>query len=463
MLIWKVMRLLFLIPTLLVVGACTKPSFEPVAPAEGRQLEREIQELIESKLALARADPSDARAHATLGLVYEANELWVESAQCFANAIAIDDSQPVWLFHKSLVLREGGSTEDANAALREAGRRMPTDAAVQQRLGHLLLQLGEVPDARIAFERALAVAPDKPECMAGLAAVENAAGNWNAALDLAQRALSIDPSFQTAAYAAGLALQGLGRDEEARRSLAAGVGAQPRWMWDPLTSEVFAYRLTTTGLLAKANHAFGSGDYASAARIYETLVKRKPKDPEILNNLAACQIELGELDRAEKILEITLRLDAESFAAHLNMAELALKRGDAVNARKHADQAVDQGGGMARARFVRARVMMLQGDLEGADRDLQAAARIDPRNLQCFVLLTEVAIKRNRLDEARAWCRKVLELDASLVAARINLGVLALRAGDVAEARSVLAVLEKQAPSNPRTISLREEIERLGR
>jgi uncharacterized protein HemY len=41
--------------------------------------------------------------------------------------------------------------------------------------------------------------------------------------------------------------------------------------------------------------------------------------------------------------------------------------------------------------------------------------------------------------------------------------VLALRMGDLEEARATLAVLEKQAPTHPRTIALKADIQKLGR
>ena len=112
---------------------------------------------------------------------------------------------------------------------------------------------------------------------------------------------------------------------------------------------------------------------------------------------------------------------------------------------------------------MRARVLALQHDLEGAAQGLETAAELDAQNPQYALALAELAVERNQNEEAREWCRKALELEPTLVSARANLGVLALRAGDVAEARSMLAVLQRQSPSHPRTVALREGVEKLGR
>jgi tetratricopeptide (TPR) repeat protein len=442
--------------------ACHKAAREPILPGDVHGLDREVVELIEEKVAAVRAAPSDARAHATLGLVYEANELWQESAQSFANAIELDDGQPVWLYHRALVLREAGRSEESIGLLREAARRMERDAAVQQRLGQSLLQFGDVPGARTAFDRALEAAPNQAECLAGMAGVELASERFARALELAQRALAIDPTFKSAAYTAGLALQGLDREAEARAFLAAGLGARPRWLKDPLTQELVSYRRTTSVMLEDASNAHASGNFPLAVRLYETLLKRKPDDAEIQNNLASNLIELGQLERAEKALALAEKRDPQAFAVQLNLAEMWLRRSDLARARAHADRAVELGGSVGRTHFLRARVMMQQNDLEGAARELYRTVELDASNPQYFLVLAEVAFKRNRGEETRMWCRKVLEISPNEVSARVNLGVLAMKAGDWEEARAMLAELKRQVPSDPRTIALETDIRNSG-
>lgn len=348
--------------------------------------------------------------------------------------------------------------EDSITALREAGRRMEKDVAVQHRLGHVLLEMGELTEARAAFERALRAGPGLPECLAGMAGVEIACENWNEALELARSALAADPSFQFAAYSAGLALVGLGRNQEARDFLAAGMGARKRWLSDPLTQELNAYRLTVSGLMDAAASAVGKGNHAQAALLYEKILARTPADLEALNNLSACLIEMGQFDRAQQHLESTLRRTPESFAAHLNFATLALKRQDLALARAHVDLAVQFGSTVGRTHFMRGYVMILQGELNGAKQELLKTVELDARNAQYFVLLCEITAELDQVEEARGWCRKAIEIDPKLLLARENLCSLALRAGDLAEARAAVAALEELAPSSPRTIALRQQL-----
>jgi tetratricopeptide (TPR) repeat protein len=457
-----IMRRALLACVLLVASACHKPKFPPVLLEETRSLDQELLDLVRRKADLVRADPSDAKAHATLGLVYEANNLWEQAEESFAHAIAIDDSQPAWQYHHALALLGVGRVAEGVAEMREAARRMPDEAGVQQRVGLLLLDAGDVKNARPAIERAFTLQPQRVESLTAMARLQLASENWNEALRYAQLASKSDPTSQPAQYAAGLALQALGRDDEARAHLVAGKGATPSWMEDPLTRELLSYRMTTNTLVAEASRANAARDYARSAQIFERLVARDPGNVELLNNLAANLIELDKLDRAAEILAAAEARAPDSFAVQLNLAEVALKRQDLAAARTHAERAVALGDSVGRTHFSLARVLAVQKDMDGAYRELKRTVELDARNPQAFVALAEVSIQRNQIEEARKWCRKALELDPSMVPTRVNQCALALRVNDMEEAREALAHLEKLAPNHPRTVSLRQEIEKRG-
>ncbi len=444
------------------LGACSKPpALEPALLAETRSLDAEVLALVDQKVAAVRAAPSDAQAHATLGLVYEANGLWDAAEQSFAHAIAIDASQPRWLFPRALALREGGRADEALAALRAAAAQTAEIPGVQQRLGQWLLEGGDPEGARAAFERALSRMPDRPSALTGLAGVELARERWSRRWR-SRGALRGEPGYRPAHYAAGQALLGLGRESEAKGHLASGLNARVRWIEDPLSAEFARYRLTTSALLDDAVAAEGSGNRARAADLYEKLSQRKPEDADLLNNLGANLLELNRLDRAAEVLGKALALAPNSFPVHLNLSDLHVRKQELDLARREADRAVELGGTVGRTHYQRALVLALQKDIEGAYREMKTSVELDARNPRAFVALSEMAASLKRLDEARSWCRKALELDPSQVPTRYNQGMLALRGGDLAEARAALDALEKLAPDHPRTAALRAELAKLG-
>jgi len=451
------------LPALFVlVAACGKPPIDPVVLPESRELEAEVRQLIESKVAAVRAAPSDAQTHGALGLAYEANGLWDAAEQSFAHALKLDDSKTIWLYHRALALQEGGQADAALLALREAARERPDDPAVQQRLGHWLLDRGELEGAGAAFLKALALRPDQSDFLAGLAGVELARQRWNEALKLAQRAMKT-PGSRQSALNAGRALEGLGRTREAKPLLEAGKDAQPIWYPDELDQEYFSYRLTTGALVEDAAFATAQGNVSRAIELNEKLARRNPQDSDALNHLGANLIEAGRYERAAEVLAQALALAPQSHSVHLNLCTLYTKQDKLPEARAAAQRAVAVGGDLASTHYQLARVLALQKDLEGSYQELKAAIALDDRDPRMYLSMAGTSAQLSRLDEARIWCRKALEFDPYSVPARRLQGGLALLAGDLDEASGALAILTRVAPQDERTVSLREALKQAGR
>lgn len=455
-------RSLLVLPLLGAVACQKAPDLPPVVLSEPRGLDAEVLELIAKKVAAVSAAPADASAHASLGLVYEANGIWDLGAASFAQAAQLDSKQALYRYHEALCLREAGETDKALATMRAAAGELVNQPGVQQRMGQWLLDLGELDAAKSAFERALARMPDQSDVLAGLASIEVEQQRWNEAQTLAKRALKVDPSNRVARYAIGMALRGLGREEEARTQLSAGQGAKPRWIEEPLTRELLSYRLTTSGMTEDASAAAAGGNHGRAVELYSQLARRNPGDATLRNNWAASLIELGRFDEAERVLKETLELDSKLFAVHLNLCDLYTRQNRLDQALPYGEQAVALGGDVGRTHLALARVLALKGDYARAYSELERSVQLDARNPQAYIALSETAARLRRFPEARTWCRKVLELEPGHVPTRVNLALLSIQENDLEEAKRQLLECEKQAPELPKVKAIREELKRRG-
>jgi tetratricopeptide (TPR) repeat protein len=455
----RALLVVFLLPML----ACQEaPELPPIVLSDPRGLDAEVLELVATKVEAVRAAPTSAGSRASLGLVYEANGIWDLGAASFAQAAALDERQPLYRYHEALCLREAGETDKALATMKAAARRLENQAGVQQRLGQWLLELGEYEEARQCFERALARMPDHSDVLAGLASVEVERQRWNEAQSLAKRSLKVDPSNRSARYALGMALRGLGREEEARAQLTAGQGAKPRWIEEPLTREFLSYRLTTSGLMEDAAAAAAGGNHGRAAELYSVVARRQPDDATLKNNWAASLTELGRYEESERVLKEALALDPGLFAVELNLCDLYTRMNQLEPARVHGEKAVALGADVGRTHLALARVVALQGDYARAYAQLELSVGLDARNVQAYVALTETAVRLRRFADARNWCRKVLELDSGHVPTRVNLALLSIQENDLEEAKRQLLECEKQAPEMPKVKAIREELKRRG-
>lgn len=417
-------------------------------------LEPDVRALVDEHVAAVRQHPDDPRQHGTLGLVYEANALFFPAEASFANAATLDPAQPLWRYHRSLVLWELGRAEEANALLVESAKELPNEPGVQHRLGTVLLGLGDLPGAEAAFQRALGHAPENPSCLVGLALVDIARNESEQARDLALRVLKQEPKFKMAHYALGLAYRGLGEPNKSAAELALGVDAKPYYLDDPLSPELKGYRVNLMSQVTEATLLEQANRYEEALVIWARIAERHPDDKNMVTNYGAALLDLGRVNEAIVQLKKSLALDDDQFAVHLNLAEALLRSGQLEEARQHADRAVALSPQVADTHKTRAHVLAGQKQYEEAYEELRRAAEIAPKDAVVFGALGEISLLSGHSDEALAWCRKSFELDSSSLPVRVNMARLMLNSGDSEGARIQVKELLKLAPSNPRVQAL---------
>ncbi len=135
-----------------------------VLPADPGRLEPDVAALVDDVAAEALADPGRAAAHARLGMVYEANNLWPEARDCYRRAVELEPpGNAVWRHHAAVATREAGDPALALDLLRALAKDAPDMAPLRQRLGEALLETGDLGGARREFERLISLRPQAPE------------------------------------------------------------------------------------------------------------------------------------------------------------------------------------------------------------------------------------------------------------------------------------------------------------
>jgi tetratricopeptide (TPR) repeat protein len=450
------------------IVACTRVEaprlrLEPVRLDNVRAIDPEVLELVERHVANVTRAPDNARAHGSLGLVYEANELWEPAEQSFANAAQLEPSQPLWRYHRALALLEAGRVAESNVLLAAACAELPFEPGVQLRLGFLRLDEGNPKAAEAAIRSAMSSYPNLPELLCAMALVKIELGDFAAAAELAHRAASADPSYGNAHFALGTALRALGKPDEARDHLTQGMGSQRRFLSDPLSAELKSYVVSYVTRSNEAQRLLDQGQAAQAVAIWQRIVDKRPGDVQMLTNLGAAKLAVGDVAGAIEVLNRALALDANQFGTHLNLADAYLLQPDMAKARVHADHAVRLGDGIGRAHATRARVLAINHELQGAYAELKRAVALDARNARFYVGLSEVCMQLHNFEEALEACRTAAELDPTNLPARFNLVLLTLRKGDVDEADRMLLQLEALAPDHPQLAKLRDMLRKVGR
>lgn len=280
-----------------------------------------------------------------------------------------------------------GDFRAALEAAREGLRQSPGHAPAHNHAARALHNMGRVPEARAAFERALELDPRYPEAWHNLGHVLRVAGDADAAISAFSRALAIAPGYLSARINLGITYFEAQRPEEALRTFEAMLaGGQPH-----------VEALVGSGLCL---HLLGQPQ--KARHRYESALELAPDHPSAWYYLGSVCNELGDVASARDALQRALALnpsDADAWAelagvhelsSELDAAAEAVRRGLAV-AQGHPQLVIEA-----------AKLDRRRGDTLGAEARLRALdpQRMPPRVRQQFLYEFGNVLDRNLQIEA---------------------------------------------------------------
>ncbi len=200
--------------------------------------------------ALLAEDEEDAEAHFKLGLVYFNLGEYRLAQERFSRSLELEPDRAAAVHHNLGVLAyQAGDMDGALEEFQAALDAEPDDPDTHYQLGATYLILAfptgvEEPDAeRLAsaeaeFERALEIAPSKPEALVGLANVYMLRGDIAEAIDLLEQAVEQAPEMREALFALGRAYVAVGERELARETLETFLTTDPPAMWAQQAQEL---------------------------------------------------------------------------------------------------------------------------------------------------------------------------------------------------------------------------------
>ncbi|HEX8444475.1 MAG TPA: tetratricopeptide repeat protein [Allosphingosinicella sp.] len=256
-----------------------------------------------------------------------------------------------------------GHVDRARAELLDVQRLAGAHPAVLHLLALVEKRRRDLPAARVAFERALAMAPRDPQISSNFANLLAELGEQESALACYGRALELAPHHHEARYNRALLLQKLGRLDDALADLDAVIAAQPGE--------------------AKAHSARGSVLRAlrrldEAARAYDAALALDPKRVTALHGRARVAMERGDPDGSDHY--------RRALAVRPDDPELSLGLAEALEAEGRPGAADVLGGVVARhptwteGQESLARMRWEAGQGESFTRDFEQAVKLHPRN-----------------------------------------------------------------------------------
>jgi protein O-GlcNAc transferase len=186
----------------------------------------------------------------------------------------------------------------------------------------------------------------------------------------------------------------------------------------------------------------GQHRYNDALSFFQRAARGDPDDPQFWENLANCQLQIGDLAETESSLRQALALDSSSIRALTALAGVlcSLKRND--EARGLAERALAIAPSDPAARYQLGRILAGQSDLVQAERHLRLALAAGPNVAAVHNELGNVLRQKGALTEAEASLRRAIDLDPASPSGFANLGLvlIALRRNHEAAAAAHAAL-----------------------
>jgi Flp pilus assembly protein TadD len=154
------------------------------------------------------------------------------------------------------------------------------------------------------------------------------------------------------------------------------------------------------------------GDNRSAEKALTGALKIEPTNPVAKFNLALLKAEMGQNDDAEKLLRETLSTDPKMFEAAYNLGILLAGKQDIAGAVQWCRQAANLRPEEPRYGYTLAFYLKQAGNLNEADRVLQAVIKRHREFVDAYLLLAEIYTGQGKNNKARALYRAAAGLSS---------------------------------------------------
>jgi tetratricopeptide (TPR) repeat protein len=390
--------------------------------------------LIEYEKAIA-ARPDQADAHYNLGVVYFETGNLDAALDHFQRAAQLDPGRAEAWSNLAIVLCAKGYFDQAEDAARHAIDADPGFGPGWNNLGLVLEAQSRAAEGRKAFDRAVTLTPGKAEALNNVGNALARAGRNEAAMSSYDRALAENGRLAYVYFNRGLLALRLGdqngavRDWEKARRI------------DPTSAPDFAI----------ASVALRGGDYTRAIRHFEAASSRRapagapPVDLKDFKPLFAPQgiedprFPRSRSGRAKEAPGLGPKGDPGKLSREYgDLGQVNLDRGLDDRAQKLLEDAIELDAGNESAREALGRLYLKRGRPEEAVSVLQPIERT-ARRPQLLVLLGSAYERASRLEDALRVYGEAVKLDPKSASAHEGLGWIRMRTrnydGGLAELR----------------------------
>ena len=358
-----------------------------------------------------------------------------EAYKLLDEALARDPRNALVLMLKGRYLLFEAKYGDAVGLLKQAVESDAKIAEAQYWLGVAYRNVGDNESARAAFSKVQDLEGNEVGSKLQLAQMNLGEGKAEAALDLANEAVNIQPGNVQARIVRVDALLAKG-DLSAALSDANAIAAripnspQPHMQLGRIYSS--------------------QGDYRAAERSYLRAAEVSQGADDAIGALVDTRIQLGKFKEARAALDDALEKRPKSAWLHIYSSRIHLAQQDAAKAVRALQDALSLDPSNLQAYLELTRMYVEAGRLDDARAQLEAIVARQPNAVWAHTTIAISLELQNRKTEARDRYRKVLEIDPRAAIAANNLAMIYVEEGqNLNQALQLAQTAMQQQPESP--------------
>ncbi len=427
-------------------------------------MDPEVVALVEKQVELVRQSPADPQVRGNLGLVYEANTMWVEAQATYTQAAALcDEKQPEagWLYRRAIMQRMNGDLAGGLETMRGVASVFTRTPSIQARLGEMAFESGLFEEAASAYQRGADVDPRVPHGSLGLARVRLAQDRPQEAVDLILPLLEKNPNYVAGRFTLGQAYRALGRTEEAAAELAVGVDSRAGYPLDPHTTQLREYAAGFGRRMGLVENLILAGELTEALNRLEKLREEHPDKYHVVNLMARVYMVSGGMQEAYQLLQESVALDPGAHATRTELCAAALNTGRVDEALVQANAAIEIAPQLGSSYYFRGLVHMQANRLQEALADFELAEKKGATNPELFFHSARIYASIGQMEGALRYAALAAQKAPRNYTMHLLLAQIHATAGNLIGARKAFGRAQALNPTDPDVLQLARALDEL--
>ncbi|MBF0359313.1 MAG: tetratricopeptide repeat protein [Magnetococcales bacterium] len=376
--------------------------------------------------AIIKALPNHLDAINLLGLIAQKLNRHDLAIELFQRAANIDSNRAILYYNLGISLKQSGRKEEAIRALQTALDIEPGNRQISEYINAVLTsgassadeilqqaisahQSGQIDAAIQLYNRALEIQPENSVVLSNLGVALQAQGKLDEAAASCQKAIKFKPDYLEAYSNLGNILQDMCRYDEAVENYQKALLINPGHIATLYNFGTFLQRV---------------GELDAAVLSYRRVIAINPNLVEPLYNLGTVLQAQGKLDEAVASYQKVIAIKPGYADAYCNLGVILHEQGKLDEAAENYQKALAFNPNYAFAYYNLGTVLQDQGEDQAGVACYQKAITINPEYADAYCNLGNALKNQGKLEDAANCYQKAISLKPDFAGAHYNFGVL---------------------------------------